>query len=293
MKAKMMTIKMLTAAIAVVGLSSGVMADSAGHNLDATASKEASKPTPVLEQIFIYQVEHAKAEDIKTCIDTLVIESRKEVLAGCATNATEANSVLFRGKVVVIADKYSNKLIIVTEKANYDCFEKIIKQLDVDRSPPAISVRVFGLQNADAEYVASVINDFGGSPNTLVNGNVKVRVDKRINGVVVMANSDEMPTIASIITKLDIKSNCESAIVDAEIKALSGEMKSSYDAIMSHCDRIDEISEDAEVVRRKLAELEKVRVEKGLKSWAQIDPKIRDEIDKKYPCGFMLDKTRQ
>ena len=62
---------------------------------------------------------------------------------------------------------------------------------------------------------------------------------------------------------------------------------------MSHCDRIDEISEDAEVVRRKLAELEKVRVEKGLKSWSQIDPKIRDEIDKKYPCSFMLDKTRQ
>lgn len=175
MKAKMMTMKMLTAAIAVVGLSSGVMADSAGHNLDATASKETSKPKPVREQIFIYQVEHANAEDIKTCIDTLVNESRKEVPTGCATNAAEVDSVLFRGKVVVIADKYSNKLII----------------------------------------------------------------------------------------------------------------------IMSHCDRIDEISEDAEVVRRKLAELEKVRVEKGLKSWAQIDSKIRDEIDKKYPCSFMLDKTRQ
>ena len=287
MKTRTMMMKVLIATVATIGVSSAAMADSAGHNSDVAAPKVTGKPKPVDECVVVRQMKYADATDVKTCIDTLVIEDRK--------NAAEIGFGMIWGKVIVVADKRTNKLFIVTIKPNMDFFDKLIEQLDIDMSPPALQaqVKVFGLQCADAECVASVINDFVGSPNGLVKGKVKVRADKRINGVVVMANQDEMPAIASIITKLDVKSNCESAIVEAEIKAFSDEWKSSYDAIMSHCDRIDELYKDAEVVRRKSAELNKIKVEKGLKSWSQIDPKILDEIDKKYPCSFMLNKTRQ
>ena len=162
--------------------------------------------SPVLEQVFVYQVENASANDIKTALEQIVQESQKELekngkavqnsaasqpsvvrspslggtrllnrpnqpeqpkpLESTVTSMSDADRGMIRGKVLILADERSNKLVIITSKANYDFFEKVIKQLDVETTPDTV-VKVYRLKYAEAEEVADMINDLiGNAPSS-------------------------------------------------------------------------------------------------------------------------------
>lgn len=257
-----------------------------------------------------YQVQHASATDIKTALEQIVTESQKELekngknqpklqntnsgstaqpsllrRPGPAAapeakaefqyaNISDADRGLIRGKVVIIADERSNKLIFITSKENYDFFERVIKDLDVETTPE-VDVKVVRLKYADAEDVADMINDLignssssksntrqnqnqnarnGGNSNLtrgtqantgsrpaanqrsgeskageLSKDNVTVLADKRINGLVVMARTEDMPTLMKIIDSMDVKLSqvlIETAIVEV---TLGDELKTGID----------------------------------------------------------------
>ena len=164
--------------------------------------------SPVLEQVFVYQVENASANDIKTALEQIVQESQKEQeksgrgvqnnsnannniirptsLGGnrllgpnrnnqpeapkpaesLVTAMSDADRGMIRGKVLILADERSNKLVIITSKSNYDFFEKVIKQLDVETTPDTV-VKVYRLKYAEAEEVSDMINDLiGNAPSS-------------------------------------------------------------------------------------------------------------------------------
>jgi len=161
--------------------------------------------SPVLEQVFVYQVENASANDIKQALEQIVQESQKEQekngkavqnnavqsnisrptslggprllnrpnqpeqpkpLESTVTSMSDADRGMIRGKVLILADERSNKLVIITSKANYDFFEKVIKQLDVETTPDTV-VKVYRLKYAEAEEVADMINDLiGNAPSS-------------------------------------------------------------------------------------------------------------------------------
>ena len=162
--------------------------------------------SPVLEQVFVYQVENASADDIKQALEQIVQESQKEQdkngkavqnaassqpnvlrpasiggsrllnrpnqpeqpkpLESTVTSMSDADRGMIRGKVLILADERSNKLVIITSKANYDFFEKVIKQLDVETTPDTV-VKVYRLKYAEAEEVADMINDLiGNAPSS-------------------------------------------------------------------------------------------------------------------------------
>ena len=164
--------------------------------------------SPVLEQVFVYQVENASASDIKTALEQIVQESQKEQekngkavqnttgynpqsnlvrpsslgagrllnrpnqpeqpkpLESTVTSMSDADRGMIRGKVLILADERSNKLVIITSKSNYDFFEKVIKQLDVETTPDTV-VKVYRLKYAEAEEVADMINDLiGNAPSS-------------------------------------------------------------------------------------------------------------------------------
>ena len=79
---------------------------------------------------------------------------------------SDADRGMIRGKVLILSDERSNKLIIVTSKANMDFFDKVIEQLDVETTPPTV-VKVYRLKYADAEDVSDMINDLiGNAPSS-------------------------------------------------------------------------------------------------------------------------------
>ena len=167
-----------------------------------------------------YQVEHASATDIKNALEQIVTESQKDLekngkgqqnriqpnpgiqlqprttllqrntpAAAPESRAefqyasiSDADRGRIRGKVVIIADERSNKLIIITSKENYTFFERVIKDLDVPTTPE-VEVHVVRLEYADAEDVADMINDLiGNASNSRGNGRQNQNQNARSGG---------------------------------------------------------------------------------------------------------------
>ena len=78
------------------------------------------------------------------------------------TSVTDADRGMIRGKVVIVPDERSNKLIFVTSKTNMDFFDKVIESLDVETTPDTV-VKVYRLKYATAEDVSDMINDLIGN----------------------------------------------------------------------------------------------------------------------------------
>lgn len=82
--------------------------------------------------------------------------------ANLVAAVSDADRGMIRGKVLILADERSNKLIVITAKTNMDFFDKVIETLDVETTPE-ISVEVIRLKYADAEEVSSMLNDLIGN----------------------------------------------------------------------------------------------------------------------------------
>ena len=75
---------------------------------------------------------------------------------------SDADRGMIRGKVLILADERSNKLIVITNKSNMDFFDKVIQTLDVETTPE-VQIDVIRLKYADSEDVASMLNDLIGA----------------------------------------------------------------------------------------------------------------------------------
>ena len=163
-------------------------------------AKSIDVASPVLENVFVRQIKNAAANDIKAALETIVQESQKEQEqngkkinhqtaqqqprtllgsrllgrnqpaaqpaavnnASLVMSVSDADRGMIRGKVLILADERSNKLIIVTQKSNMDFFDKVIEQLDVETTPDTV-VKVYRLKYAEAEEVSDMINDLIGN----------------------------------------------------------------------------------------------------------------------------------
>ena len=200
--------------------------------------------SPVLEQVFVYQVENASANDIKTALEQIVQESQKELekngkavqntssgynpqsnvvrptslgagrllnrpgqpeapkpLESTVTSMSDADRGMIRGKVLILADERSNKLVIITSKSNYDFFEKVIKQLDVETTPDTV-VKVYRLKYAEAEEVSDMINDLiGNAPSSKSNSKSNQNAAARGQGGTTRVSSPTGATAANTARK--------------------------------------------------------------------------------------------
>lgn len=87
---------------------------------------------------------------------------------------SDADRGMIRGKVQVIADERSNKLIVVTRPENMKFFDKIIEVLDIPTAPD-IQVKIIRLQHATADStgtkdaekgMADILNELIGNATT-------------------------------------------------------------------------------------------------------------------------------
>ena len=166
--------------------------------------------TPVLEDVFVRQVEYALATDIKMHLEEIVKAAQEESqpkksgpkqsgapgfgsstptplrtgllnlnnrpgmqkpepvktpTANFVAEVSDADRGMIRGKVLILADERSNKLIIITRKSNMDFFDKVIKTLDVETTPE-VQIEVIRLKYAEAEDVEQMLNDLIGASSS-------------------------------------------------------------------------------------------------------------------------------
>ena len=78
---------------------------------------------------------------------------------------SDADRGMIRGKVLILADERSNKLIVITMKSNMDFFDRVIETLDVE-TEPEFKVEVVRLKYAEAEDVEAMLNDLIGGTSS-------------------------------------------------------------------------------------------------------------------------------
>ena len=84
------------------------------------------------------------------------------------TSVSDADRGMIRGKVLIMADERSNKLVVVTAKTNMDFFDKVIQELDVETTPDTV-VKVYRLKYAESEDVSDMINELIGNASSSSN----------------------------------------------------------------------------------------------------------------------------
>lgn len=85
--------------------------------------------------------------------------------ADLVASVSDADRGMIRGKVLILADERSNKLIVITNKSNMDFFDRVIKTLDVETTPE-VQIEVIRLKYAEAEDVESMLNELIGASST-------------------------------------------------------------------------------------------------------------------------------
>jgi len=95
-------------------------------------AKEIAKGTgdnaPMTESCFVRQIKHGKAQDVNNGLSIILCENQK-------ANASPEHGKI-SGAVLIIAENRTNRLIIITSKANMDIFDKKIAELDVEVETP-------------------------------------------------------------------------------------------------------------------------------------------------------------
>lgn len=151
------------------------------------------QPIEMKEELFIIQIHHAKASDIRARLSEIIAETVAQQQSRPATTVRPAASGppgviratttpvlrapsattpppesdtssrdLIRGPVKLVADDRANILIIVTRPENMAFFNKIVEAIDVGVEPDII-VKVFRLEHADAGEVEGMLNKLIGA----------------------------------------------------------------------------------------------------------------------------------
>lgn len=191
---------------------------------------------PVTEQVFVRQIKNASVDEVQKALQAIVDDAMKwqeknkaptnpsaqqqtarsplrRGLLGRSQPAqtqpqpvsneslvmtvSDADRGMIRGKVLIVPDERSNKLIVITSKANMDFFDKVIEQLDVETTPDTV-VKVYRLKYADAEDVSDMINDLIGnsSSSQSKSKNTNQNAKKGSGGNITRSNSSAPATAA-------------------------------------------------------------------------------------------------
>ena len=185
----------------------------------------------------------------------------------------EARRGVLRGKVAIVPDPRTNRLIIITRPENMDFIDKIIEEIDIPTAPEFL-VEVIRLKYAVAADVASLINDLiskkkssdddaapmrdndksdsgsdaarrapaaaavAGSGATHVARldaeNISILSDERSNSLLVMANVSDMAYLRSIIDAIDIQ--LSQVVIETAIVSIA--FKDSYETGIDWAQRV-------------------------------------------------------
>ena len=111
-------------------------------------------------------------------------------------------------KIRVLADKRTNKLIIIAPSQSSEKIKSLIKQLDKEIETHEGNIRVYPLNNANAKKVAEVLQKTAAAFRANKKGStnkVTIIPDIPSNSLVIHADQADFPTFENVIRKLDIE----------------------------------------------------------------------------------------
>jgi len=116
-------------------------------------------------------------------------------------------------KTTFVADERTNMLILLANEFDTIKAKQVIKMMDQEVPKSDAKIRVFYLENAKAEELATVLQSLSGKVKTdekgaksapVVSDKVKITHDKATNSLIIMAEKDDYQVLETIIKQLDI-----------------------------------------------------------------------------------------
>jgi len=158
--------------------------------------------TGIGKQIAIIPVEYADADEMAKTIDSVY-------------NAQAQQRKKGKKDITLVSDKRTNIIILLASEADTERVKKLISMLDKEMPKGKEKIHVYYLENAKAEELAQVLQEFptkGGGGDAakgkkvapVVSEDVKITADKATNSLIIVAEKDDYEVLKDIIKKLDI-----------------------------------------------------------------------------------------
>lgn len=176
-------------------------------------------------ELYVIPLKHAS---VKTMSDHLtkileggsVSTSRAPVRKGRAParpgGATGGGSGI-ASSAKIISDERTNSLIVLATRNDYETIISLVRKLDVEAPEGQGRVNIYYLQNAVAEEIVTVLNEFvtgikadagtGGAKGAVrlpTQTDIKIVADKATNSLIINAEPEDYEQLKSVIGKLDI-----------------------------------------------------------------------------------------
>ncbi|MFH2093154.1 MAG: type II secretion system secretin GspD [Pseudomonadota bacterium] len=112
-----------------------------------------------------------------------------------------------------VADERTNTIILLANEFDTLKVKELLKMMDQEVAKSDAKIRVYYLENAKAEELATVLQSLSGKVTTtekgkevapVVSDKVKITHDKATNSLIIMADKDDYLVLENIIKKLDI-----------------------------------------------------------------------------------------
>jgi general secretion pathway protein D len=154
-------------------------------------------------QISIIPIEYA---DAGVLVKTLTTLFKK-------TQTIKGKKIAQTGSVEFVADERTNIIIILADEFDTLKAKRLVAALDQRVPRSDAKIRVFYLENAKAEDLATVLQSLSGKSTAkekgkkveaVVSDKVKITADKATNSLIIMADKDDYAVLETVIQKLDI-----------------------------------------------------------------------------------------
>jgi general secretion pathway protein D len=153
-------------------------------------------------QISVIPVEYADAVKLVKTLNTLFqarLAKGKKISQGDLTK--------------FVADERTNTIILLANEFETDKVKGLVKIMDQQVPKSDAKIRVYYLENAKAEELATVLQSLSGKVSVqekgkkiapVVSDAVKITADKATNSLIIMAEKDDYQVLETVIKKLDI-----------------------------------------------------------------------------------------
>lgn len=171
------------------------------------------------EELEVVQLTHAWVGDILDMIGTFVGGSD----AKAATSSRQGGSAISAGRVRIVADERTNRMILRGDAQARERIRTLVKTLDVPAEANTGSVQVIRLRHAEAKKTAEILKGMleGGSSGgassaagkeggaaALINpvgGKIAIQPDESLNALVIRAEPTVMQQLRAVVAQLDVR----------------------------------------------------------------------------------------
>lgn len=175
------------------GMNVVVIRDSVGRIAKLKSLMEKLEQKAAGFSLHVISIKYASAKNVETMLKKMYNEMEKKMLLAA--------------EPVIVADDYSNSLVVGCLGTDFDKIKYIISQIDSPNPGTNNAPKVFYLNNANAEDVEKVLEKLTGVENSgkgkAATTKSSVAYDKATNSIIVFGDPDLYAKVGELIKKLD------------------------------------------------------------------------------------------